>query len=67
MYNITEVKHLTIFMMNSIAANRPYFIKDGQIDFDTVAAYVWDNYTSPFDEFMINEAIDLFFDVVETL
>jgi hypothetical protein len=64
-YNLEEVKNLTIFIMNSIAENRSHFIINGQIDLDLVASHIWDHYTWPYNEEMINEAIDLFYDAVE--
>lgn len=65
--DLNHVKHLAMFIINTLGENRTTYFKNGTVDFDLMAAYIWDNYTDPFNEFMINDAIDLVYEAVENL
>lgn len=65
--DLEQVKHLALFIVSTIGENKSTFIKNNTVDFDHVAAYIWDNYTDPFNEFMINDAIDLICEAAESL
>lgn len=51
---------LTAWMVEHIGKNKERMVdSEAGVDWDLVASEVWNRYTGVFNEFMINDAIDL--------
>lgn len=54
-----DLKNLSAWMVVEIFKNKTKYIQNGYVNWDIVAAEVWNAYTGVFNEFIINDAIDI--------
>jgi hypothetical protein len=65
-YKLKDVESLSIWMIERIAQNKDVALdQETGCDWDWVASEVWANYQGFFNEFVINESIDLIVEAAE--